>query len=262
MENSNISWTNHTFNCWIGCTKVSCGCRLCYSEDKCDKRLGWVKWGEKSPRIPTKSQYRRAPHRWNKKAVASGKRPRVFCSSLSDVFDQHPSIDPAWKSELWQTMRETPGLDWLVLTKRPEHVMADLNRFSGGLPPPNVWLGFSAEDQDCFDQRWALVRDLPFRIKFVSYEPALGPVRLGPDQKGRLSWVIFGGETSRQREESRPADLDWARQTRDDCRAIGAAFWFKQTGNWIDGRWYGKSSAVFKARHDLLDGVRIQELPE
>lgn len=156
----------------------------------------------------------------------------------------------------------TPHLEWLLLTKRPEFVSADLKRFAGGTPPSNAWLGFSSENQAWFDRRWPVVRDLPFSVRFASYEPALGPIRLRDDHRGQLDWVIFGGETSLRRSESRPADLQWARDMHMDCARLGVAFWFKQTGNWIGNRWVGKSSAVFAESHALLDGEVVHQVPK
>ena len=256
-----ISWTDHTYNRWIGCSHASPGCRICYAEADQDHRRGRVEWGPAGTRITVSDHTVRQPLLWDAAARRDGIRRRVFCSSLADVFDQHPTIRAAWKVGLWSMIRQTPHLDWLLLTKRPEWVAADVERFAGGTPPPNAWLGFSAENQSWFDRRWAIVRELPFTVRFSSYEPALGPIRLHEEHRGRLHWMIYGGETSVRRNESRPADLQWARDMREDCAMLNVAFWFKQTGNWIDGHWVGKTSATFGAAHNLLDGVVVQQLP-
>lgn len=187
---TNISWTHHTFNPWIGCTKVSPGCEQCYAkDDQCDRKKV-VKWGPSADRKRVSADTLADPHEWNATAARTGIRTRVFCSSLADVFDQHASIEPAWKAALWQSIRDTPNLNWLLLTKRPEAVARDLAEFVGNEIPENVWLGFSAENQAYFDKRWAFVDPLPFRIKFVSYEPALGPIQLNESHRENLSWVI------------------------------------------------------------------------
>ena len=128
-------------------------------------------------------------------------------------------------------------------------------------PPSNVWLGFSAEHQRTFDERWEVVKDLPYAVRFLSYEPALGPIDLPQSVSGSLHWVIYGGETSTRREVARIADLDWARDIRRQCSSHGIAYWFKQTGSWIDGHWYGKSSKIHREKHALLDGELVRELP-
>lgn len=257
-----ISWTDHTYNRWLGCTHVSPGCMHCYAEEDQDHRRGRVHWGSAGARIPVSEHTALQPLAWNEAARRDGVRRRVFCSSLADVFDQHPTIQGQWKEGLWAMIAQTSQLDWLLLTKRPESVAADLKRFAGGSPPRNAWLGFSAENQNWFDRRWAIVRELPFSTRFTSYEPALGPIRLDDEEhRGRLHWMIYGGETSLRRNESRPADLQWARDMRDDCARLNVAFWFKQTGNWIGNRWVGKSSAAFAVSHNLLDGVVVHQLP-
>lgn len=260
-KSTNISWTDHTFNPWIGCTRVSPGCQHCYAQEDQEGKKKRAKWGDEQPRVRVSESTRRDPYRWNEEALATGIRKRVFCSSLADVFDGVASIKPAWKEELWATIHQTSALDWLLLTKRPHLVRNDIDTFSGGSLPPNVWLGFSAENQELFDRRWAIVRDVPAAIKFVSYEPALGPIRLRDEHRCNLDWVIFGGETSLRRGESRPTDLQWARHMRDDCCKLDIAFWYKQRGNWFDGVWHGKGANLFKAEHDRLDGRVIHELP-
>src|SRR5260221_13405634 len=106
-ENSNISWTDATFNPWIGCTKVSTGpkgaCEFCYAE-RDNNRRHWVQaWGSGVPRHRTSAETWRQPCKWDKKAIATGYRPRVFCASLADVFDNE--VDPAWRADLWQLIR-------------------------------------------------------------------------------------------------------------------------------------------------------------
>lgn len=257
---SPISWTDHTFNAWIGCTQVSPGCAQCYAMTDQSERKGVVGWGQNAPRMRVSAHARRQPLLWNLDAIRAAQRPRVFCSSLGDVFDPHPSIEPEWKAELWGKIAITAHLDWLVLTKRPESIAQDIAQFTPGGPPRNVWLGISGENQDWFDRRWKIIRDLPFAIKFLSYEPALGPIRLNESHRG-LSWVIFGGETSMRRDKARPTNLDWARDIRDDCARLKIPFWFKQTGNWLNGSWVGKTATLYRAEHDKLDGRIIHELP-
>ncbi|MGO4406362.1 DUF5131 family protein [Bosea sp. RAF48] len=115
-ENSKIEWTQHTFNPWIGCTKVSPACDHCYAEAMMDGRYGRVRWGAGEDRSRTSAANWRLPIRWDRDAAAAGTRPFVFCASLADVFDNE--VDPLWRSDLMVLIEKTPNLIWLLLTKR------------------------------------------------------------------------------------------------------------------------------------------------
>ena len=110
-EHSKIEWTTHTFNPWVGCTKVSLACDHCYAETWA-KRSGLVTWGPSRPRRRTSETYWSTPLKWNREAVATGTRPRVFCASLADVFDNEVPDD--WRADLWALIRSTPELDWIL----------------------------------------------------------------------------------------------------------------------------------------------------
>src|SRR6266404_3416295 len=116
-ENSKIEWCDHTFNPWIGCQKVSPGCDHCYAEAMMDKRYGRVKWGPHGERKRTSEDNWKKPLVWAKRA--NGHRPRVFCASLADWLDNR--VAPRWRSDLGRLIEDTPELDWLLLTKRPEN---------------------------------------------------------------------------------------------------------------------------------------------
>ncbi len=256
-EGSHISWTDNTFNYWIGCTKVSAGCDNCYAEREQDLRYGRAKWGKGNARYLTSEANRRKPLQWEKQAIAEGRRIKVFTASLSDVFDEEVSDE--WRDGLFEIIRQTPHLDWLVLTKR----LAKMLRYVGSLPPgmipENVWWGCSVEDQSTTNQR--IIELLKLR-KFVddaplwlSIEPLIGPVDLTELQTvngGRLhalggtivfgetdgscvrpiDWVVVGGESG---PAARPMHPDWARSLRDQCVAAGVPFHFKQWGEWTPG---------------------------
>jgi protein gp37 len=98
-ENSKIEWTDHTFNPWIGCTKVSPACKNCYAERDMDHRYGMVDWGPGGTRVLTGSENWAKPVRWDREAKEKGVRHRVFCASLADVFEdwQGPIVDNAGK---------------------------------------------------------------------------------------------------------------------------------------------------------------------
>lgn len=176
-ENSKIEWCDHTFNPWTGCTKVSPGCDHCYAEGWA-KRSGLVKWGAGQERRRTSADYWRQPVKWNRIAERDGVRRRVFCASLADVFDNQVPVE--WRSDLWRVVRETPSLDWLLLTKRPQNIAKMLpGPIATTLWPwPNVWLGTTVENQEEADRRIPHLLAVPAAVRFLSCEPLLGPVDL------------------------------------------------------------------------------------
>ena len=195
-EITGIAWTDATFNPWIGCTQISPGCDHCYAE-ALDKRHRWggaTHWGDGVPRKRTSDAYWRQPLRWDRHAAngllpdgktpSNGRRPRVFCASLADVFDNE--VDPQWRIDLLELIAKTAELDWLLLTKRigNAHRMLDeaLAVMSHGLtrwadvPWPNVWIGATVVDQEEAERDVPKLLATPAAVRFVSYEPALGPV--------------------------------------------------------------------------------------
>ncbi len=175
-ENSVIEWTHHTFNPWIGCTKVGPGCDNCYASDLAQVRLG-VEWGPGKPRRHTAASTWKHPRAWNRKAQAAGIRYRVFCASLADVFDNE--VPAEWRTELFQLIRETPHLDWLLVTKRIGNV-AKMAQAAGGMPD-NVWLGATIVNQLEADRDISkLLETNGPRYRFLSMEPLLGEVNIEP----------------------------------------------------------------------------------
>lgn len=255
-ENSQIEWTDHTFNPWSGCTKISPACDHCYAEGWA-KRSGHVEWGPHGARRRTKTWGN--PIKWNKALEGTGRRERVFCASLADVFDNHRSIDPKWRADLWELIRETPNLDWLLLTKRPQNIAKMVPPlWMNGHWPVGVWIGTTVENQEEADRRIEYLMEIPAKVRFLSCEPLLGPVDLRLDRRGvphnqwhlplgpcgyycseehghvdhnaRLHWVITGGESGGQ---ARPTNPQWFRDLRDQCACAGTPFFFKQWGEWV-----------------------------
>lgn len=240
-ENSKIEWTTHTFSPWIGCQHVSAGCDNCFAETLMDTRYGKVEWGPHGERKRTSAEYWKQPHRWAKKAKAAGIRPRVFCASLCDVFDNQ--VPERWRYDLFAMINFTPELDWLLLTKRPENIgkMLAKNIELNFWPWPNVWLGITAEDQENYDRRWPILAKLPAAVRFVSYEPAIGPLNIKAISAAYNhvhvpsnavvpvlrfpDWLICGGETGKS---PRMMESAWARDVRDQCASTYTAFFFKQ----------------------------------
>ncbi len=218
-ENSKIEWTDHTFNPWIGCQKVSPGCDHCYAEAMMDHRYGRVQWGPHGERKRTAPANWRKPLQWAK--LPSARRQRVFCASLADVFDNQ--VPKQWRADLFELIRQTPELDWLLLTKRPQNIRKMLPE-DWGDGYPNVWLGTTAEDQERYDQRWPVLDGLKARVKFISYEPAIGPLHIGryatvPD------WLICGGESGTG---ARHMEYGWAKRALEDAARCRVAFFMKQ----------------------------------
>jgi len=185
---------------------------------------------------------------------------------MADVFD--PEAPAESRARLFELIGKTPYLVWQLLTKRPDFIREQLQAIGVWdlLPLPNVWLGFSAGDQKNFDKRWPVIRDIPAVVRFCSYEPAIGPITLPFDTVGQLHWLICGGETHSEKYMGRSMEPAWAQGIRNQCVRNRIRFFFKQWGNWIpnDGihDWFGKTSATFIEKGELLDGVMWQQFPK
>ena len=206
-ENTKIAWVRtinpdgtitkgHTFNPWIGCTKVSEGCANCYAETQ-NSRFKWVeRWGKGAPRKRTSKKNWDKVLKWDKQAEATGIRTKVFCASLADVFDSE--VPAKWRKDLGELIVNTPNLDWLVLTKRPENMYAmfvhdfewtDVHG-AGVYLPDNVWLGVTVENQEQADKRIPLLLQFHAKVSWLSCEPLLGELDLSywlngcPEQQG------------------------------------------------------------------------------
>lgn len=241
-EHTTISWTDHTFNPWHGCTRVSPGCTNCYAETF-DKRVGGDHWGPGKPRRTFSDKHWAEPLKWDAKAKRDGVRRRVFCASMADIFDVE--APEGQRERLWELIRKTPNLIWQLLTKRVEgyqdYLPLDLR------VEPRVWKGFTAEDQERYDQRWAkMMRFLPGLV-WVSYEPALGPLTFAKDCIAP-AWAVFGGESGHH---YRPCKPEWAIRLLLECEERNIAFFMKQ----MSARTPAEGKALIPA--DLL----IHEFP-
>lgn len=281
-ENSAIEWTDHTFNPWEGCQKVSPGCDHCYAETR-NARFGGgtaANWGPGAPRRRTSTANWRKPLQWQAAAAEfkaqHGRRQRVFCASLADVFDNQ--VDPQWRDDLWRLILDTPDLDWLLLTKRIGNVAGRTP--IGGLPH-NVWLGATVVNQAEAERDIPKLAAIDAEVRFLSIEPLLGPIDLshlifqpcsnsldglsmdpstgayeccsrcdwtGISDALAIHWVIVGGESS---SGARPMHPDWARGLRDQCAEAGVPFLFKQWGEWrIATHLCPKADQTFVMDHD------------
>jgi protein gp37 len=209
-----IAWCHHTYNPWMGCRKVAPECDNCYIVHQTPLRVRSIVHGPERHRCAESTL--RQPFSWNRKAIKDRERRRVFCLSLGDWADGEVPDD--WRDHLFQVIKMTPQLDWLLLTKRPKLALRYLDtRFV----PLNVWMGVSAgvDPEPIFD--------IPARIHFLSCEPMLRPM----DEKhaARFSWIIFGGESDPSG-NARPCDLRWIRRGLDFCADNGIPAFVKQLG--------------------------------
>ena len=273
-ENTKIEWAHHTFNPWIGCTKVGPGCDHCYAEKDFANRRKVVQWGAGQPRKRTAPSTWATPVKWNAEAERLGVRFRVFCASLADVFDNEVPVQ--WRRDLFDLIEKTPRLDWLLLTKRignAKRLYADAYLDSARSWPQNVWIGATITSQGEADRDIPKLLAVPAAKRFLSMEPLLGPVDLlatgdtlcrcdgcmsmaskHPEHAGfqRIDWVIVGGESG---PGARPMHPDWARSLRDQCQAAGVPFLFKQWGEWAEA-----GPSPWGARAVTTDGaVRLCE---
>lgn len=279
MKDTKIEWCDHTFNPWLGCSKVSPGCERCYAQTLVEKRFKKANWGKGNPRVRTSEAYWKQPLKWNETWIcelcgaatkdkldpkcsncgvshSAWRSPRVFCASLADWLDDEVPIE--WLADLLKLIHDTPNLDWLLLTKRPEN-WAERIRECCNQPqcyriaqswlstseindgtPKNVRLGVSVENQEQADKRIPLLLQIPAKVRFLSMEPLLGPVDIfnqttgdleyysgNPYNPGSIDWVIVGGESGSKK---RKFELSWAYDLRDQCKNAhdGVPFFMKQ----------------------------------
>lgn len=226
-EQTAIEWCDHTFNPWIGCTKVSPACDNCYAEALMDTRYGRVRWGAGEDRLRTSEANWAKPRAWNRKAAVSGERPFVFSASLADVFDNE--VDDLWRADLFALIEATPNLVWLLLTKRIGNVlkMTDPERGNPCLPR-NAAVGATFPNQEEYDRDRMKLWEVKHRrdpvFTFGSFEPLLGPVIL---DKYAPDWIIVGGESGTS---ARNMPLEWPRSMQRQAAELGRVFNFKQVG--------------------------------
>lgn len=284
-DETEIGWTDHTFNTHWGCTKVSPACDSCYAESFA-KRTGHDVWGKDAPRRFFGDKHWNDPRRWNETARIMGRPSLVFCASMADVFEPRDDLNDV-RARLWTLIEETPHLIWQLLTKRPEWVngMVPSSWASGhGGFPSNVWIGTTVEDQARAEIRIPRLLGIPAVVRFLSCEPLLGPLDLSswlylewmdalrsPDaeptwrtedgeggwgcemfstlagKRPGLGWIIVGGESGPR---FRALDIGYARDVVEQANASDVPCYFKQIG----GR-FPKSDG------DELDGRRWKEFP-
>lgn len=243
-----IGWTDHSFNGWIGCSEAGPGCVLCYARDL-DARYQWgVKkedrrtdglaphWGPGAPRYRTSAGNWKGPILWNKQAQARGVPAKVFCNSLSDVFDNE--VEQQWREDLFALWRETPWLRWQVLTKRVPNIRRMLP-FDWGTGYRNVGLVATIVNQAEWDRDAMRLLGIPAAWHGFSLEPQLELIfpfgLLKRAIGGGSVWIITGGESAQKGAdgktiEPRPYNLRWARSLLAESRINFSKVFVKQTG--------------------------------
>lgn len=255
-KDSSIEWTDHTFNPWWGCAKVSPGCENCYAETWA-KRVGEKLWGKNQPRRFFGEKHWSEPLKWNSDAKAEGTRKRVFCASMADVFESRADLQPM-RDKLWALIQRTPWLDWLLLTKRPQNIAGRVPWISEW--PKNVWLGTTIENQKSAETRLPMLLRFPAECRFLSCEPLLGPVDLTSWTSNRpkglysIDWVIAGGESGANARAMLPG---WAISLRDQCQEHQIPFHFKQWGHWAPVETPRADSRTVRKFWDEVMGVDI-----
>jgi protein gp37 len=253
MAKTTIEWTarcipsgtiipGYTFNVVWGCQKVSEGCKHCYA-DTLASRFGYSVWGPQADRRVFSPAYWRQPLRWNQEAEAQGYTRLVFCSSMADVFEDHPTVEQE-RQKLWPLISQTPCLSWLLLTKRPQNILQMVPY--GSCWPTNVWVGTSVENQCRAEERIPALLRVPAMVRFLSCEPLLSSLDL-TSSLSFLDWVIAGGESG---PSARPMNPQWVRDLRGQCQRAKVPFFFKQWG----GRYHSSGGC-------LLDGLAYHEMP-
>lgn len=285
-EHTAIGWCDSTANLWIGCKEASAACDHCYARELAE-RYGWVTWG--ADRIHCKQGWNDL-RKWQRAAAKNGgvdpklgRRRFVFINSLSDFFDNHRSV--IWRADAWQLFRECTHLVLILVTKRPQLIRRELPDFWEEIAH-RVYIVTTTEDQANADWRVpALIEQFegitPPAVLGVSVEPMIGPVDLtalpsrwgGEDRPlmqlnaltgrhtcgsawepaaAKISWVIVGGESGKKPRVIRPA---WVDAVAEQCNATGAAFFFKQWGEWapMDAAGIASDGPVTSARGEVAD---------
>ena len=244
-DKSHIEWTDATWNPITGCDKVSQGCKFCYAERLFPKTYP----GRTFTDVRFHEDRLDMPIHWRKPR-------RVFVNSMSDLF--HELVTSEQIAKIIWAMGCAKQHIFQVLTKRPERMLEELSKYGVNKSPlrewapsewpfPHIWWGVSVEDQKTADERIPLLLQTPAAVRWVSYEPALGPVDFSKYLpkfdvltggwklqsmkhllEDTLDWVVAGGESG---PKARQSELAWYRSVRDKCSATGVPFFMKQLGN-------------------------------
>ncbi len=228
MAETQIEWTDATWNPVAGCSIISAGCTNCYAMEMAKRleAMGVDKYTGLTRKSGKRSIWNGVVREDNAALTApfGWRKPRkIFVNSMSDLF--HDDVSDLFIEKVWDVMRQTPHHHYQILTKRPERMVSVLNTIIPDVLP-NVWLGTSVEDAAASD-RIEQIRQVRATIRFISFEPLIGPV--GNVNLKDIHWAIVGGESGRS---ARPIREEWIDEIHDHCIEAGTAFFFKQWGTW------------------------------
>ena len=222
-----IEWTNRTWNPVTGCTAISPGCANCYARAM-SHRFHW------SFEVTCHPERLDIPLYWRKPRM-------IFVNSMSDTF--HEKVPDDFKRKIFRIILDCPQHTFQVLTKRPENIARIYDWGQN-----NLWLGVSAETQEWADRRIRELMKIPAAVRFVSFEPLLGPINARPYLE-RINWCIIGCESGPKRRECK---IEWIESLVDQCREAGVPCFVKQVS--INGR-------VSKNPDEWPESIRIREWP-
>jgi protein gp37 len=238
MNDTEIRWTELTWNPASGCKKITAGCKHCYAETLAENKRG-------TPAFPNGFDLTIRPHKLNE-PYRVREPSLVFVNSMSDLFWEE--ITDEYRDRVLDVIEDTPQHQYQVLTKRHENMLRYSRRRR---LPKNFWAGVTVEDQACAELRIPVLLQVEAAVRFLSIEPALSLIDLGPFLKaspGGLSWVIYGGESGSHLSDPAVAEkralvrkvdgswtpredrAPWPRAVRDACVAAKVPFFFKQWG--------------------------------
>lgn len=213
MAQSDIEWTEMTWNPTTGCTKISAGCKFCYAEvmSKRLEAMGMEKYA-KGFKLTIHEDALTIPYTWRQPKI-------VFVNSMSDLF--HKDVPLSFIKKVFDVMNDNPQHVFQVLTKRSDLLLKYDKELEWG---HNIWMGVSVENEKVTN-RIDHLRKTGAKVKFLSCEPLIGP--LSNLKLSGISWVIVGGESGRK---PRPMNEDWVLEILDQCKRQKVKFFFKQWG--------------------------------
>lgn len=241
-KKTGIEWTDSTWNPWMGCTKVSQGCKNCYMFREQER------YGHDPSTLRRSKTTFEDPLKW--------KDPRrIFVCSWSDFF--HEDVPWEWRKEAYDIMFECSHHTFLILTKRPWEIGRYMS-YDWWEIVDNAWLGITAENQETFIKRMPYLAKIPAAKKFVSAEPLLGMLDIS-QWVDEIDWIIVGGESGAN---ARIMLVEWVEEISRKAYQNDIPYFFKQWGEWIPELWikpYLLHKEKFLASPHLLDPRGISE---
>ena len=267
-QDTHIAWANHTVNPWTGCTKVNAGCKNCYMYREKDR---WKRKGQESSEADVVKKTKGTGWKTVIRNAKSGER--IFVESMGDFW--HEKAD-SWREEVYEEMRKRPDVIYLIPTKRPQNIKERLPEDWGSKGWPNVWIGFSAEQQSSYADFYNAIQEVPCYILWCSMEPMLEEIEAdrvvvngeevnplaGSLKYRKLDWIVVGGESGNDtgKHRYRPCEEEWMYKVVQACRRNEVAVFVKQMGTYLSKVMGitrdGKEVREFPMR------LRVQEYPE